>query len=100
MPDDDVREENPNLHYRVSLTIWGKTCSAQMRDGQLAVHHYDDAPRSTEDGEPYLLPVFDAVLLRDLLVAATERSYLPEPATVVQATPHPLGLPDDFKQED
>ena len=78
-PRQDAPEENPNIHYRQSLTVWGTTCSAQMRDGQFMLHHYDDAPRSTEDGQPYALTVLDAVLLRDVLNAATERGFLPEP---------------------
>lgn len=70
-------DADTNIHYKLSLTVWGSAMSAQMRVGQLALHHYDDAPRSTEDGQPYLLPVKDAVLLRDLLIAATERGDLP-----------------------
>lgn len=84
MPDD-VTEENPNIHYRESLTVWGMTMSAQMRGLHgLALYHRDDAPRSSEDGQPYQMPVFDAILLRDLLNAATERGELPAPATEEQ----------------
>ena len=75
MSNYDIK--NDNVHYRQSLTVWGETFSAQMRDGQFLVHHYDDAPRSTENYEPYVLPVRDAVLLRDVLNAATDRGFLP-----------------------
>jgi hypothetical protein len=64
-----------------TLTIWGETISAQIRDyqdgTQLALHVRDDAPRSSEDGQPYQLPTADVVLLRDVLNAATERGFLP-----------------------
>jgi len=84
---DDTTEENPNADYRSSLTIWGMTMSAQMR-GQLglALYHRDDAPRSTEDGQPYEMPTFDVVLLRDLLNAATDRGDLPRPGTTHRTT--------------
>ena len=82
---DDVVEENPNIHYRESLTVWGTTMSAQVRGlGRIALHHYDGALRSTEDGHPYMLTTLDAVLLRDVLNAATERGFLPKPATEEQ----------------
>lgn len=74
---EDMTPLDANVHLKQSLTVWGATVSAQMREGVLAVHHYDDAPRSTEDGKPFLLPVADAVLLRDVLNAATERGFLP-----------------------
>jgi hypothetical protein len=70
------------FHYRESLTVWGETCSAQMRGlAELVIHHYESAPRSTEDGHPYILPTLDAVLLRDVLNAATDRGFLPRQAT-------------------
>jgi len=75
---DIVGIENENVHYRESLTVWGQTCSAQVRDlGTIALYHYDNAPRSPEDGSPYLLTTLDAVLLRDVLNAATDRGLLP-----------------------
>lgn len=74
----DVTQDDPNVHYRQSLTIWGGGFSAQMRDGTLAMHHYDGAPRSSEIGEPWLLDLKTTVLLRDMLNAATERGFLPE----------------------
>lgn len=81
MTQADTTPENPNIHYRDSLTVWGETCSVQVRDlATVAINHYEDAPRSTEDSEPYLLPTLDAVLLRDLLNAATDRRFLPQPA--------------------
>lgn len=69
-----------------TLTVWGDTMSAQLRDTQtvdgqpaptLVMHHYEGAPRSSEDGKPFVLSAIDAVLLRDLLNAATERGELP-----------------------
>lgn len=64
-----------------TLTVWGDSISAQIRDytpeTALALHIREDAPRSAEDGAPYLLPLADAVLLRDVLNAATERGQLP-----------------------
>jgi hypothetical protein len=81
MSEVDTASENPNIHYRESLTVWGQTCSAQMRDlAEFVLHHYDNAPRSTEDGQPYILPTLDAVLLRDVLNAATDRGFLPRQA--------------------
>lgn len=75
----DSTPENPNVHYRESLTVWGQTMSAQVRGlATVAMHHYDDAPRSTENGQPYLLTTLDAVLLRDVLNAATDRGFLPK----------------------
>lgn len=77
---DHTNMQETNVHYKQSLTVWGETYSAQMRDEAFAVHHYDGAPQSVEDGQPFMLPVPDAVLLRDLLNAATERGFLPAPA--------------------
>ncbi|MGW5519042.1 hypothetical protein [Nocardia africana] len=73
--------ESMNEYLRDTLTVWGETISAQFRNYQdgaklvLAVH--EDAPQSPEDGQPYELPAADAVLLRDVLNAATERGQLP-----------------------
>jgi hypothetical protein len=76
MSEVDTAPENPNIHYRESLTVWGQTCSAQMRGlAELAIHYYDD------EGQPRVLPTLDAVLLRDLLNAATERGFLPRQAS-------------------
>lgn len=69
-----------------TLTVWGETMSAQFRDcqtlageaaPQLMIHHIAGAPRSSEDGRPYALPAADAILLRDMLNAATARGELP-----------------------
>ncbi|KQU33531.1 hypothetical protein [Rhodococcus sp. Leaf233] len=77
-PDPD----GMNSLYRETLTIWGETCSLQVR-GQagLVLHHPDDAPRSREDLHPYEIPVADAVLIRDVLNAATDRGELPSEIT-------------------
>jgi hypothetical protein len=82
----EVEQPRPNepmnelLHD--TLTAWGETISAQIRDctpeAKLVLAVHDNAPRSSEDGHPYLLPVADVVLLRNLLNAATERGELPE----------------------
>jgi hypothetical protein len=81
MTETDTPAENPNIHYRESLTIWGPNISVQVRGlATVAFYHLDNAPRSTEDGQPYLLTTLDAVLLRDLLNAATDRGFLPESA--------------------
>jgi hypothetical protein len=57
---------------RDTLTVWGDAFSAQIRDytpeTNLVLHIGDDA---------YELSTADAVLLRDVLNAATERGYLP-----------------------
>ncbi|WP_068059191.1 hypothetical protein [Nocardia xishanensis] len=73
--------DSMNEHLHDTLTIYGETISAQIRDytpeTKLVLHVRDDAPRSTENGHPYELPIGDAVLLRDVLNAATERGELP-----------------------
>lgn len=70
-----------NDHMHDTLTVWGDSFSAQLRDyvsgTALALHIRDDAPRCDEDGHPYQLSTADAVLLRDVLNAATARGYLP-----------------------
>lgn len=68
-----------NIHYRESLTVWGPRISAQVRIATMHLHHYEDAPRSTEHGHPWVLETLDMVLLRDLLNAATARGELPRP---------------------
>jgi hypothetical protein len=75
-----VEPDDPNVHYRESLTVWGPCCSAQVRNlGQVYLHHYETAVRSSEDGEPWILSTLDAILLRDLLNAATARDFMPSP---------------------
>ncbi|WP_280389894.1 hypothetical protein [Nocardia wallacei] len=73
--------EPMNEYLHDTLTVWGEAISAQVRDTTpattLALHVRDDARRSSEDGHPYILPIGDAVLLRDVLNAATERGELP-----------------------
>ncbi len=58
---------------RGGLTIWGETISAQIREGTMALHVRDDAPRSTEDGHPVIMPQEDVAKLRALLVEAETR---------------------------
>lgn len=66
-----------NIYYRESLTVWGTTCSIQARGASgIVLHHMDGAPRSSEDGQPYEIPAADAVLIRDVLNAATDRGFL------------------------
>lgn len=68
---------NLNAHMRESLTAWGETISMQMRHPHaLYLHHMAGAPRASEDGQPWLIPVADARILRDLLNAATDRGQL------------------------
>ncbi len=67
-----------DLELLEGLTVWTGTVSMQMRDGQVALHVRDDAPRSSEDGRPVLMPVEDAVRVRDLLNVATARGRLPD----------------------
>ena len=57
-----------------SLTVWGETISAQMRDGSLVLHAKDNAVYSSEDGHPLLIPPGDTELLHALLDAARERA--------------------------
>lgn len=61
-----------------TLTIWGPTLSAQVRHNHfgLVIYHRPDAPRSTEQGAPYVADIEDARLLRDVLNAATDRGIL------------------------
>lgn len=59
---------------RGGMTIWGEAISAQVRDhGQLALYIRDDAPRSTEDDHPAILPAGDVNKLRALLEEARQR---------------------------
>ena len=55
---------------RESLTTWGETFSAQIRPGGMALYMRPEAPRSTEDGQPYLIEWADIAKLRALLDAA------------------------------
>lgn len=73
------------VEERDGLTCWGDTFSAQVRDTVdmegneapvLVIHHYADAPRSTEDGHPWELPQHDAEKLRELLNEAAERGVI------------------------
>lgn len=69
-----------------SLTIWGEHISAQIRSyaalkgnarvASLVLAHVLRAPRSREDGRPYVIGADDARKLRDLLNAATARGEL------------------------
>jgi hypothetical protein len=69
-----------NENYRESMTIWAVRISAQVRNhDEIVLFHYPGAPRSTEDGKPWILTTLDSVLLRDLLNTATARGYLPKP---------------------
>lgn len=73
---------NENIYYRESLTVWGDTCSMQVRGkAGIVLHHMHGAPRSGEDLHPYVIPVADAVLIRDVLNAATDRGDLPADVT-------------------
>lgn len=62
------------------LTMWGRAAWFQIRDTQggptLVVMIRDDAPRSSENGHPAILPVDDLMRLRDLLNVATARGFL------------------------
>jgi hypothetical protein len=58
---------------RMGLTVWGETFSAQIRPGGMALYMRPEAPRSTEDGQPYLLEWPDVAKLRALLNEAEER---------------------------
>lgn len=66
-----------DLEMIEGLTVWTGTVSIQVRDGYVALHVRDDAPRSTEDGHPVEMPVADATKVRDLLNIATARGQLP-----------------------
>lgn len=74
-PKWDVDGMNDLL--RETLTIYA-TLSAQVRDNQfsLIIYHREGAPRSSEQGTPYVSQIEDARLLRDLLNAATDRGVL------------------------
>jgi hypothetical protein len=58
---------------RESLTTWGETFSAQIRPGGMALYMRPETPRSTEDGQPYLLEWHDVDRLRELLDEAARR---------------------------
>lgn len=75
--DAAVPPMRPKWDVRETLTIYA-TLSAQVRDNQfsLIIYHREDAPRSSEQGTPYVSQIEDARLLRDLLNAATDRGVL------------------------
>lgn len=56
-----------------SMTVYGETFSAQIRDNTMAFHFMEDAPRSTEDGHPVIMPPHDVIKLRMLLEEAQRR---------------------------
>jgi hypothetical protein len=58
---------------RQSLTVWGETFSAQIRPGGMALYIRPEAPRSTEEGRPFLLEHADVAKLRELLNEAGDR---------------------------
>jgi hypothetical protein len=58
---------------RQSLTVWGETFSAQIRPGGMALYMQPTAPRSNEDGKPYLMEHADVAKLRALLDEAATR---------------------------
>ena len=58
---------------RESLTVWGETFSAQIRPGGMALYMRPEAPRSTEDGKPFLIEWHDVAKLRELLNEAAAR---------------------------
>lgn len=65
-----MSEANDVLTYEERNGLWikGEVISAQARHhGQLALYVRDDAPRSTEDGHPVILPAGDVQKLRALL---------------------------------
>jgi hypothetical protein len=58
---------------RESMTVWGETFSAQIRPGGMALYMRPEAPRSTENGRPYLLEWQDVAKLQELLNEASRR---------------------------
>jgi hypothetical protein len=58
---------------RQSLTVWGEMFSAQIRPGGIALYLRPEAPRSTEEGRPFLLGDVDMAKLRELLNEARLR---------------------------
>jgi hypothetical protein len=58
------------------LTIWTDSVSVQVRDDEVALSVQPEAVRSTEAGEPVLIPAADARKVRDLLNVATARGFL------------------------
>ncbi|QBI97211.1 hypothetical protein SEA_TRIPL3T_59 [Mycobacterium phage Tripl3t] len=80
-----MRDDQFNAFIEEHLTVFGDHISAQFRDtvtldGEpdptLILHHPDGAPKSSENGRPYILHAADARLLRDLLIAAAKRGLL------------------------
>jgi hypothetical protein len=73
--DKDVLE----AMERDSLTIWGEAISAQIRDfsdlpgTHLALHIKENAPRSSENGNPVIVGPGDVAKLRELLNEAAAR---------------------------
>ena len=61
---------------REGLTIWGDTICAQVRDGEMALNIMDDAPRSTENGNPVIVSARDVLRLYALLSEARGRFEL------------------------
>lgn len=62
-------EEQLTPEERQSLTVHGDAFAAQYRGGSLALHIRDDAPHSSEDGHPVILPRADVERLYALLDA-------------------------------
>lgn len=58
---------------RQGLTVWGETFSAQIRPGGMALYMRPEAPRSSEEGQPYLIEWPDVAKLHALLDEAKTR---------------------------
>lgn len=67
------RFEPLTMEERDSMTIWAETSSAQIRPGWMALYMRPEAPRSTENGQPYLIERADLAKLHALLDEAHTR---------------------------
>lgn len=64
---------------RQALTFVGTTISVQIRDGEMALHVFEDAPRSSEVGNPAIVDARDTLKLCELLREARARfALMPE----------------------
>lgn len=90
-----------------TLTMWGVHLSAQIRqvatlvtvdplrmgplETTLVIHHLEGAPRSPEEGHPWVIGYSDVERLRDLLWCAEQRGQLPRIEVVQDPNLTPSG---------